>query len=122
MKRKSIIIVDDDISYLLLLSSIIESKGFEATKATSGIDAIEIIKKSSFSMMITDFNMPGMNGIELAMKAKELYPDIHIVMITGELSPNVFEAAVKSGISQILSKPINVTRLFAVIRSSLRVK
>lgn len=119
---KSILIVDDDISYLLLLSSILEFKGIETTKSTNGIEAVGLLEKTNFSMMITDFNMPGMNGIELALKARELCPDIHIVMITAELSPELLEAAAKSGISQILSKPVNVMRVFAVIRSSLRMR
>lgn len=122
MRMKRILIVDDDISYLFLLSSILESKGIETTKATNGIEAVGLLEKTNFSMMITDFNMPGMNGIELALKARELCPDIHIVMITAELSPELLEAAAKSGISQILSKPVNVMRVFAVIRSSLRMR
>lgn len=122
MRMKRILIVDDDISYLFLLSIILESKGIETTKATNGIEALGILEKMSFSMMITDFNMPSMNGIELALKARKLCPDINIVMITAELSPELLETAAKSGISQVLSKPVNVMRVFAVIRSSLRMR
>ena len=122
MGMKSILIVDDNISYLLLLSSILEFKGIQTTKSTNGIEALGILEKTNFSMMITDFNMPGMNGVELAIKARELCPDIHIVMITGELSPDLLEAVANSGISQVLSKPVNVMRILAVIRSILRMR
>jgi len=122
MRRKNILLVDNDMSYLFLLSNILEFKGIEVTKATNGIEAVEMLEKRNFGMMITDFDMPGMNGIELAMKVRELYPDIHIVMITGELSPDVVEAAANSGISQVLSKPVNVMRVLAVIRSILRMR
>jgi CheY-like chemotaxis protein len=114
---KSILLVDDDISILYLLGLVLESKEIEATKATNGVEAVKILKGKNFDMMITDFNMPRMDGIELAMIAKELHPDIHILMITGgELSPEFVETAANAGISTILSKPFNLRRLMAIIR------
>jgi two-component system response regulator YesN len=63
--------------------------------------------------------MQGMNGIKLAMKVRRQYPDIHIVMITGDDSPDIVEAAVNAGVSHILFKPVNLTDLLEITRSSL---
>lgn len=73
-------------------------------------------------MIITDYNMPGMDGIKFAMRIREKYPDEHIIMITGDISPNVVETATNAGINHILAKPVNVTKLMAIIRSSLRAR
>jgi len=70
-------------------------------------------------MIITDFHMQGINGIKLAMKVRRQYPDIHIVMITGDDSPDIVEAAVNAGVSHILFKPVNLTDLLEITQSSL---
>ena len=73
-------------------------------------------------MMITDFNMPGLNGIELAIAAKELQPSIQIIIITPEHLPDIIESATNAGISQIFSKPVNISRLMAFVRSILQIR
>jgi len=121
MRMNRILLVDDDESYIHLLSIILESKGIEATIATNGHQALGLLGKTPFHMLITDCNMPGMDGIELATKAKALYPEIQIVMITCDLLSDVIEPAAQAGISRILSKPVNVIQLLAIIRSTLRI-
>jgi len=122
MRINNILLVDDNTSYLHLLSILLESKGFAVTIATNGNSALENLAKSRFGMLITDYNMPGMNGIELSIKVKEQYSDIYIVMITADLVSDLVETAANAGISQIISKPINITKLLTIIRSSLRMR
>jgi len=107
---------------LYLLGLTLESRGLTITTAPSGVEAVEILKGKNISMMITDFNMPSMNGIELAIAAKELQPAIQIIMITAGWLPDITETAANADISKIVSKPVNVMKLFAVIRSSLRLR
>lgn len=119
MGMNRILLVDDDESYIHLLSIILESKGIEATVATNGLQALNLLGKTPYRMLVTDCNMPGMDGIELATKAKALYPEIQIVMITCDLLSDIIESAAQAGISRILSKPINVMQLLAIIRTTL---
>lgn len=121
MGMNRILLVDDDESYIHLLSIILESQGIEATIATNGLQALNLLGKTPYRMLITDCNMPGMDGIELATKTKALYPEIQIVMITCDLLSDVIEPAARAGISRILSKPVNVIQLLAIIRSTLRI-
>lgn len=72
--------------------------------------------------MITDFNMPGMDGIELAIAAKNMQPAIQIIMISADLSPDIIETAANADISKIVSEPVNVMKLFAIIRSAFRLR
>jgi DNA-binding NtrC family response regulator len=122
MRNNNILLVDDDTSCLHLFSILLESKGFAVTIATNGNIALEILAKYGFGMLITDYNMPGMNGIELSIKVKEQYPDIYILMITADITSYLVEAAANAGISQIISKPINISKLLPIIRSSLRMR
>lgn len=119
MKTKDILLVDDDIYYLHLFSMLLKSEGFDVSTASDGINALETLKHNKFKMMITDFNMPGINGVELAIKVKEQRSDMHIALATGEDLSEIAEAAANAGISELFSKPIDVQRFLAVIRSLL---
>jgi len=120
MKMNRILLIDDDVSYLQLLGILLECKGFDVTITPSAINALEILKKIKFDLIITDFNMPDMNGIKLAMKVRGEYHDARIIMVTGDFSPDIVETAENAGISGILSKPVNTTKLLATIESSLK--
>lgn len=119
MKAKDILIVDDDIDYLHLLSMLLKSEGFDVSTTSDGIKALETLKYNKFRMMISDFNMPEINGVELATKVKEMHSDMSIVLVSGGDLSEIAEAATNAGISELLSKPIEVQRFLAVIRSSL---
>ena len=119
MKTKDILLVDDDINYLHLLSMLLESEGFDVSTASGGINALETLKHNKFRMMITDLNMPEINGVELATKVKEQRSDMRIVLVTGGNVSKIVEAAANAGISEMFSKPIELQSFLAVIRSSL---
>ena len=82
MKTKDILLVDDDTDQLNFLSMLLESEGFDVSTASGGINALETLKHDKFRMMITDFNMPEINGVELATKVKEQRSDMCIVLAT----------------------------------------
>jgi CheY-like chemotaxis protein len=116
MKKGSILIVDDDVLYLQLVEVIVEHAGVRAYYATSGEEAVGILKDGCFATMITDLNMPGMDGYELAMIAKELFPDIEIVMITGDISPDVTRLAAQAGIAKVMGKPVGSAHIRKLVR------
>ena len=120
METKDILLVDDDINYLHILSMFLESKGFDVSTASGGINALETLKHDKFRMMITDFNMPEINGVELATKVKEQRSDMRIVLVTGADLSKIGEDAANAGISEMLSKPVELQVFLAVIRSSLK--
>src|SRR5690348_4804152 len=111
MRTRDILLVDDDIDSLYLLGFFLEVEGFDVVATSHGINALEILEKESFRMMITDFNMPKMNGLELATTVRERHPDIPIVLITGNSMAEVAEKCAMAGISEIFPKPIDLERL-----------
>ena len=117
-----ILLVDDDITTLHLLRTILESKGFAVTAASGGVMALETLTHNQFKMIITDFNMPGMNGVELAVRVKERHSDMHVFMLTASSMTDVVEAAAHAGISQIFAKPVDLRRLVAAVSSSLQAR
>jgi DNA-binding NtrC family response regulator len=119
MKARDILVVDDDISNLLLFRLLLEFEGFDVATASDGIKALETLENSDFRMVITDFNMPKMSGLELAVKVREQHPKIHVVLVTANELSDIVEDAADAGISRIFSKPVNMETLVTTIRSSL---
>ena len=102
-----------------LCSLLLESEGFDVTAASNGNEALQVLKDTKFRMVITDFHMPGMNGIELAARARKLHSDTHVVLLTADPFLEFYDEAVTAGISGIFKKPVNLKKLVASIRSSL---
>ncbi len=119
IRRNDILVVDDDTCYQKLLSIFLTSQGVAVSTTSGGIEALEILKHSRFKMIITDCNMPGMDGLELAANVREQHPGTPVVMVTGTNKPDVIEAAVKAGISKVISKPIDLRTLMEAVTSCL---
>ncbi len=115
MKEPSILIVDDDSDVLEMADYFFKEAGVEAHCVESGSRALEKIQEKSFAVMLTDFNMPGMNGLELAEKVREIAPQIRIIMATGHPSQELSDLAVKAGIVTVLAKPLNMVGLLDLV-------
>lgn len=117
MKNKDILIVDDDHGNLSLVSQILEMEGMKVVCATCAEDALQHLAKKDFRLMITDRNMPGLDGFALAQKASEIAPQMPIVMITGNLSSDIPRLAEEAGITTVLGKPFRPEEILEAIRA-----
>ncbi|MBT8372684.1 MAG: response regulator, partial [Deltaproteobacteria bacterium] len=79
---ETILVVDDEKNYLLVLSAVLEDEGYEVMTALGGQDALEIQKASDLDLILTDMKMPGMDGIELLENIKLEDPDLPVIMMT----------------------------------------
>jgi len=113
---EDILVVDDDNIMLELVKHILEREGIAVHCAASGEEALEQIKVKTFSLMITDLNMPGLDGLELARKGLEIAPQMPIIMDTGDISPKIIRQAKEIGISKVLAKPFLLKELLETIR------
>jgi two-component system cell cycle response regulator CpdR len=113
---EDILVVDDDRTMLELVKRILEREGNVVHCVASGEEALEQIKEKTFSLMITDLNMPGLDGLELARKGLEIAPLMPIIMDTGRISPKIIRLAREIGISKVLAKPFLVKELLETIR------
>lgn len=105
LKKENILIVDDNYDMLELLQRNLKTLNFHTYKASSVKEAIDILKYSSIDLLITDIQMPGINGIELIKYVQEHFPTIPKLVITGFPSVDNAIDAVKSGASDYLAKP-----------------
>jgi DNA-binding response OmpR family regulator len=113
---EEILVVDDDSKLLGAIKRILEREGFVVHCVESGEEALAQIKERTFSLMITDYNMPGLNGLELARKGLELAPLMPIIMDTGGITPIITRLAKEIGIAKVLTKPFLTSELMKTIR------
>lgn len=80
---RSVLFVDDHQVLARLSCEILEMQGYRAVSAASGAEALEKFEKDGFDILVTDFRMEGMNGLELARKVHERRPEIPVIIVTG---------------------------------------
>lgn len=120
LRKENILIVDDNFDMLELLQRNLKSFQYHAYKASSVAEAIEILKTTSIDLLITDLQMPEVNGIELIKYAAEHFPNIPKLVITGFPSVDTAINAVKAGAIDYLSKPFTSEELKKAIHICLK--
>lgn len=118
---KSILIVDDCATTRKLLSYMVRDKGYRISCASNGIEALEILAANPVDLVITDLNMPQMDGLELSksLREQEVYRGLPIIMVTTEASEADKELGKKAGVTAYLTKPITPQRLLYEIEKHI---
>ncbi len=114
-----ILIVDDEKSQRDMLAGFLEKEGYSIATAESGFEAIELCENKYFEVALIDLKMPGMDGIELLQKLKEMNPEIQAIMITAHGSIETAVEAMKLGAYHYVNKPINLDELKLNIKKAL---
>jgi len=115
MNRDMNVLAVDDFEFARrIFKNVLQEIGFKnITVAASGTAALNELKKKDFGLVITDFNMPGMDGIELVrtIKADEKTKDIPVIMVTSDSKKSVMAEALEAGVCGFLGKPFTKEEL-----------
>ena len=118
-----ILTVDDSRMIRTIIRGVIETLGYEALEADCGEAALEVLGKEAVdvALVLLDWNMPGMNGLEVlqALKAREETRDIPVMMVTTEAEKSNIVRAIQNGAVNYLTKPFRQEDLEARIMESL---
>lgn len=113
---QEILLVDDDQNFMQLVRNLLVQEGLAVQCASSAEEGLILLKNRAFQLMITDFNMPGLDGLQLARKSREIAPHMPIIMSSGNISPELPRMASKAGIAAVLAKPFGSNELLEAIR------
>ncbi len=118
---KKIMTVDDSISIRQMVSFTLKEAGYDVIEAVDGLDGFNKAKSNSVNMIITDLNMPNMNGIELIRNVRTLpqYKFIPIILLTTESQQEKKMEGKAAGATGWIVKPFNAEQLLAVIKKVL---
>jgi len=108
-----LLIVDDDLDHRLILRTRLEAKGYECEEAEDGGVALSKLKKDQIDLVITELNMPRMNGLQLIdqMERASLLERTPAILVTSQIMEGLSSEAYKTGASAVISKPYDLSKL-----------
>lgn len=115
MKTKRILIVDDDLFITEAMQKILQSWNYEVSSCDRGEQALNRLGQEIFDILITDFHMPEMDGLELIRRAKIISPEIKAIIVTGFPVAESGRKVNEEKLSGLLLKPINWNELKALL-------
>jgi two-component system sensor histidine kinase/response regulator len=115
-----ILVTDDEMNTLKTLSANLEDMGYRVATATTGREAMELIRKKGFNIVIADIKLPDISGLEILETAKELNPETAVIMITGHASLETAVDAINEGAYAYILKPVAMSELETTLNNALR--
>lgn len=114
---ESVLIIDDEIDFLEIIAERIRARGLDVSTVTSVEDALNMVEKESFDVVIMDFMMPGMNGFQTLKAIKKKNADVQIIFLTGYV-PDIKRIEAKAlGALDVIEKPPDLENLIGKIKS-----
>ena len=118
-EAKRLLLVDDEVGYLEVLSKRLTHRGFNVTTASSGEEAIRALRNWDFDLAVVDLKMEDMDGIEVLKVLKRMDPALHVIILTGHGSERAARDGLAHGAFDYLIKPIGLDPLIERIRAAL---
>ncbi|HBA88454.1 MAG TPA: two-component system response regulator [Geobacter sp.] len=119
--RETVLFVDDEKSYLAYTSGLFENRGLNVLTAGSALEALEIVETNSVAVVVSDNEMPGMRGIELLSRIKEVSPHTVKIMMTGSADLSTTLAAINSGeVFRFVLKPWKKAEMLRAVKDGIR--
>lgn len=115
-----ILIAEDDRNTLSGLMEILREEGYEVVGARDGKTAYEYLEREKFDVLLTDIRMPDISGMELYERTRSFCPDMKTIVMTAYSSVKDAVEAMKKGVYEYLTKPINLDELFLVLKKAIK--
>ncbi len=118
----TILIVDDEKNYLILLEALLCDEGYEVIITSSPQEALKIVETREIDLIITDMKMPGISGMELMDKVHRRYPEIPVIMMTAYATVEKAVEAMKKGAFDYITKPFRNEELKLTIKKAINMR
>lgn len=119
---EKLLVVDDERMILELTSMVLTSRGFDVSVVDNALDAYEMIEREQPALVLLDYMMPKVNGLDALKVIRERFPETYVIMFTGKGSEEVAVELMKSGASDYVLKPFSNAKLVERIENVLRVR
>ena len=120
--KECVLLVEDEDIVRLSLARVLQRAGYDAVLAAGGAEALEICRERSFRLVITDFCMPGMDGLELIGQIKAILPRVKVILISAQSEQVAdMEPYRRRGVFDILSKPFAPESLLNAMARALAI-
>lgn len=113
-----VLLVDDEAGFTDVLTKRMEKRGLEVVSADCGTDAIRILRKQDFDVVVLDLKMEDMDGIEVLQIIRKMVPDLPVIMLTGHGSETAAKDGLRYGAYDYLLKPCDLEELVLKLREA----
>ena len=117
--RLPILIVDDEPDTCDIMVKFLSALGYRAEAALDGHAALQLVDRCQFGLAILDYEMPGMNGVDLYRRIRRARPELAAVFVTGHTTIDVVFPAVEAGVLRVFQKPVDFKELIPVLEENL---
>lgn len=114
-----ILVIDDEIDICMLLTEYLHKHGYHVSSAYSGKSALNLLEKESFDLVLTDFRLGDIDGLEIIIRIKDKNPSLPVVMITGYSDIKMAVRIIKLGAYDYVTKPIYPDEILLTIKNAL---
>jgi DNA-binding response OmpR family regulator len=114
-----VLVVDDEPEMCHLIEQALKQEGYQIDVSFSGIEALQMIKIFNYHLLLTDLEMPEVDGLELTRKAKKQNPEIRVIMVTGNAKVDVAIRSLRHRIDGYIRKPFKISELRKVVKRTL---
>ncbi|MDT8423873.1 MAG: response regulator [Desulfuromonadales bacterium] len=111
----NILVLDDEENSRVVLCKLLQNEGYNVSSAGNGDEALDMLHTTNYQLVISDVNMPGMNGLDFLKRAQKLRPEIKIIMVTAYGDISSYLEAMNFGASEYLNKPVRIKELTSVM-------
>ena len=120
--KPNILVVDDEEILRSMLFDLLNDEGYEVEVAAGGLEGISKINTKHYDLIMTDILMPEVTGMEVLAKAKEIYPDSDVIVMTGYASVETAVQSMRLGAADYITKPFNIDQIRIIISRTLGIK
>ena len=117
-----ILVVDDERDICRMISNILKEEGYKVDKAYDGEQAIRKVKARGYNLMLLDYKLPDIDGINVLKEIRRIKPSLKVIMISAYGSPSIKSMAKKLGAYRFLDKPFDLNRLIKIVKDALAEK
>ncbi|NNM54079.1 MAG: sigma-54-dependent Fis family transcriptional regulator [Spirochaetales bacterium] len=118
--RNPILIIDDEPGIRSVLGAVLSDEGFSVVEASSGLEALSILKTDLIDLIFLDVWMPEMGGLDVLKAVKADWPDLPIIMISGHSKIDMAVRAIKEGAFDFVEKPLSIDKTLASVQNALK--
>jgi sigma-B regulation protein RsbU (phosphoserine phosphatase) len=118
-ERATLLVVDDDLSSRLLLHHFLDQNDFDVTQATDGTEALALLKRERFDLVLLDVEMPGLDGLQVLRRVREMFPAavLPVMMATVQDHGSAIVEALNAGANDYVTKPFDLPVVLARVRT-----
>ena len=118
-EKAKILVVDDEAGIRDYFYSALSQEDYEVLTASSGEEAVDLVRKDGFDLVLLDIKLPGIDGIEALRQIRKIDEDIVVIMITAFATLKTAVAALKEGAYDYVTKPFNLNEIIATVKRGL---